>query len=294
MTFPSNLDRDAFAGTAELYAIYRPPYPSPMLEDLLARAAVGSRVLLDLATGPGRLALALADRFERITAVDLEPEMIAVGQATAKRLRIDNVAFELGRAEDLLVDPESVDLITIGEAFHRLEQTVVAQNALRWLRPGGCLATLGTDGRFIGDEPWEVRLRETRGRWLVHLFPGGQGRSLPEAALDEQGRESVLRAAGFVDIEERRYAERRELTVEEIVGYLESTSVCSGRLLGDQLGRFEAEVRRAVAPSPGTLLTETIHWGYTLARKPEPSGVTTEHPGLEPPDVPLANSRSVM
>src|SRR5262245_44082685 len=81
---PVNLRPDAFAGAAEAYARYRPPYPRQMLDALLAEAGLGGGgVLLDLATGPGRIALDLAGNFDRVVAVDVEPEMIAVAASAA-------------------------------------------------------------------------------------------------------------------------------------------------------------------------------------------------------------------
>src|SRR5512144_2037025 len=159
---PINLRPDAFSGTADAYARFRPPYPPILLDDLLERAAVGTGVLVDLATGPGRIALDLAARFARVVAIDLEPDMIEVGRRRAAERGIANVEWHVGRAEDLDVAPSSVDLVTIGEAFHRLEQSVIAAKAFGWLRPGGCLATLGTEGRFSGDAEWHVRIRIVR------------------------------------------------------------------------------------------------------------------------------------
>jgi len=266
---PANLGPGAFAGAAEAYARFRPPYPPALLADLLARAGVGGGgALLDLATGPGRIALDLARSFDRVVAVDIEPEMIAVAAREAERRGIDNVAWHVGRAEDFEAPAGSFDLVTIGEAFHRLEPRIVAANALRWLRPGGCLATLGTDNRFSGDEAWEVTLREVRDRWLKRAFPDGWGTVLPGGALDDDDREAVLRAAGFVDVEGRGVDDRRTLTFEEILGYLASTSVCSRGVLGASFDEWASELRDALGDEPGETFDENIRWGYTLARKP--------------------------
>jgi protein-L-isoaspartate O-methyltransferase len=268
MTIPANLRPGAFAGAAEAYATFRPPYPPALLSDLLARAHVGRDALLDLATGPGRIALDLAPHFEEVVALDLEPDMIAVGIREAARRGIGNVEWRIGRAEDFDAPPASFDLITIGEAFHRLEPHLVAQQAMGWLRPGGCLATLGTDNRFSGDEPWEVALREVRDRWLPRAFPDGWGTVLPGGALDRADRWAVFGAAGFVDIEEHELEERRTLRFEQIAGYLASTSVCSRTALVGSFEAWEADLRAALDDDGDARFDETIRWGYTLARKP--------------------------
>jgi SAM-dependent methyltransferase len=265
---PANLRPGAFAGAAEAYARYRPPYPPQMLDDLLERAAVGRETLLDLATGPGRIARDLAPRFTRVVAVDLEPDMIAVAQRMAAIHEIGNVTWHIGRAEAFEAQPDSFDLVTIGEAFHRLEADVVARNVFRWLRPGGCLATLGTDNRFSGDEPWEVAYRVVRDRWIARSFPDGFGLVLPGGALDQADREAAMRAAGFVGVEGRDFEQTLELSFDEIAGYLASTSSCSRKAIGPDFDVWVDELRAALGADDSTRFTEHVRWGYTLARKP--------------------------
>src|SRR5258706_10790753 len=149
MTTPPNLLPDAFAGAAVAYARYRPPYPEALLSDLLSRVASHGG-LLDLACGPGRVALDLAGAFDTVWAVDLEPEMIEIGQQEAARRGVNNVTWGVGPAEELAAPPAAFGLITIGEAFHRLDQAVIARKALGWLKPGGCIATLGGEGVLAG------------------------------------------------------------------------------------------------------------------------------------------------
>ena len=139
---------DAFAGTAEYYARYRVPYPKTLLDDVRKQAKVtGSGRLLDLACGPGRVALPLSPYFGEAWAVDQEPEMIEVGRAAARRLGVTNLRWTVGRAEDVAAAPGSFELITVGEAFHRLDQPLIAKRALARLAPGCCLVTMGRRAR---------------------------------------------------------------------------------------------------------------------------------------------------
>lgn len=265
---PSNFRPDAFAGTAELYAAFRPPYPPALLADLVARAGPPRRMLVDLATGPGRVALDLAPRFERVIAIDQEPEMIAVATRRAEELGVGNVTWRTGRAEDLEMAPGSVDLVTIGEAFHRLDQARITGRIFDWLRPAGCLVTMGTDGRFSGERPWESALREVRDRWVRRAFGDDWGFVLPGQVAGPEAHRAAIRAGGFPAVEDHELEEDRELTFEEIVGYLASTSVCSRRALGPDFPAWETDLRAALRPVAGSTFTETIRWGYTLARKP--------------------------
>src|SRR5690349_5857717 len=98
---PPNLRPDAFVGAAADYARYRLPYPEALLQSFLTRATLPARgaKLIDLACGPGRVALAIADRFSEILAVDLEPEMIEAGGLEAARRGVNHIRWSVGRAE---------------------------------------------------------------------------------------------------------------------------------------------------------------------------------------------------
>lgn len=132
-----NYPADLFAGTAQYYARYRLPYPQALIDDLQRRAGItGSGLLFDLACGPGRVTLPMAPFFREVWAIDLEPGMIEVGQEEAKQRGATNIRWMVGRAEDVEVPLNSFELITIGEAFHRLDQRRITKRALEWLSPG--------------------------------------------------------------------------------------------------------------------------------------------------------------
>ena len=268
MDLPPNFRADAFAGTAEAYSRFRSPYPPAMLDDLLARATVRGGALLDLATGPGRIALDLAPRFERVVGVDLDPGMIEAARTAAARRGISNATWQVGRAEDFDAPDESFDLITIGEAFHRLRQSVVLSLAFRLLRPGGCIATLGLEGRFDGSTAWETTLREVVDVYRTRAFPDGWADGLPGEVQGMEARHAAMRAAGFVDLEEPVFDIEHEWTFDEIAGYLETTSTCSRHALGTHFEPCINELRARLTGDGSTVFSQTIRWGYTLARKP--------------------------
>src|SRR6185437_8944493 len=242
-----NLDARAFAGTAEAYLRFRPPYPPAMLAEILERAETpaGARVL-DLACGPGRVALALADRAKTIEAVDLEPDMIAVGRAEAARRDIGNIAWSLGRAEDHQAAPASLDLITIGDAFHRLDQARIAALAIGWLRPGGALAILGCPTRLMeGGEPWQDAVRNVVVEHTRAAFPNGWAPS----ATGETGvapGEAALRAAGFACVQSHTVPTPVTWTVASICGFLATTSVAGPRIIGPDRAAFDAAIAEAL------------------------------------------------
>ena len=265
-----NVGPDAFVGTAAYYARYRVPYPQELLQDLVRRANItGQGRLLDLASGPGRVALAISSSFRDVWAVDREPEMLEVGKAEAKRRGVSNVTWTLERAEDLQAPAESFELITIGEAIHRLDQRLIAERSLRWLKSGGCLAVIGCSDILSGREDWQRVAVSVAERWTRHAFPAGWAASSAGANRGTNNVIQVLTAAGFESVESYAFVEPYDWTVDSIVGYLHSTSVCSRRILAGNLAAFDSELRCELHALNSTgIFHERIRFGYTLGRKP--------------------------
>ncbi len=255
---------DAFAGTAEFYLRFRVPYPEELLLDLGARVGgAGERRLLDLACGPGRVVLAMAGWFREAWAVDLEPEMVEAGRREAARRGVSNVWWSVGRAEDLVAPPASFGLVTIGDAFHRLDRPRIARQALRWLTPGGAIATLGSDGFLTGQEPWQRLVADFVQAWAGTPAAG------PRPASGPEHDEAVLAEAGFAGVASHAFTVPYVWTVDSIVGYLYSTSVCSRRILGEKAGAFESALASVLfAHDAGGRFPERMRFGYTFGRKP--------------------------
>jgi ubiquinone/menaquinone biosynthesis C-methylase UbiE len=261
---------DAFAGTASYYLRYRVPYPKALLQNLVERAGVtGQGQLLDLACGPGRVALGLVSSFREVWAIDLEPEMIEVGQKAAAQQGVHTITWMIGKAEDMQAAPASFELITIGEAFHRLDQLLVAKQALEWLLPGCCLASLGSYGVMEGKQPWQRMVAEIARHWTSRARPSGDGSAPPTPGSGPEHYELVLREAGFEDVASETFVEEHTWTIETIIGNLYSTSFCSKNVLGDSSEAFEADLSAALlAHDPSGTYREAMGFGYTIGRKP--------------------------
>lgn len=264
---PANIGPGAFAGTAEDYARYRPAYPAELLDALLSRTPGRTR-LIDLACGPGRIALDLAGPFESVLAVDSEPEMVAVGARLAAKQAITNVIWLCFRAEDLTLPDASVDVVTVGEAFHRLDQALVLESSMRWLRPGGVIASMGSTGILQGQEPWQTAVSQLAREWTRDIFPQGWATSRPGAAAGPEAEATAMRHAGFRDVESRTFFVERIWTVDEIAGYLRTTSVCSRRVLGTRHAAFESALRDALLDmNPDGRFFERLEFGFTAGTR---------------------------
>ena len=97
-----------------------------------------SHRVLDVATGPGFLALLFAERVSQVVGVDLTPAMVEKAKATGRSKGLTNVEFRLGDAENLPFDDNSFDITSCGSAFHHFPnpEKVLAE-MIRVSCPGG-------------------------------------------------------------------------------------------------------------------------------------------------------------
>lgn len=262
--------RGLFKGTAQFYARYRLPYPPEYLDNLRLRACItGGGRLLDLGCGPGRVTLPMSPFFREVWAVDLEPEMIEVGRKEAAKRGITNVRWIVGPAEEVKAAMDTFELITIGEAFHRLDRQTIAERGLTWLRPGCCLITMGCFGIATGSEPWQGLLRAAVNKWGKRISEVRATIPQAEAPRGSERDEEVLTGAGYEDVESYDFRYPYMWTVESIIGNLYSTSNYSKRVLGNWAEQFEADVTRVLLDYDSSgHYPETVRFGYTVARKP--------------------------
>jgi ubiquinone/menaquinone biosynthesis C-methylase UbiE len=112
------------------------PRPDRVLEKLeLDKAAE----VVDLCCGDGLFTIPLARMVRHVTAIDLDPEMLAVARGHAVAEGITNCTFTVGDAYDLVelvLDP--ADVVLLANTFHGVpEQTRLARAVAAILRPGG-------------------------------------------------------------------------------------------------------------------------------------------------------------
>ena len=136
-----------FGRTAADYAAHRAAYPERLYDRLAAAGIVprpGGNAAVDLATGTGMIARALARRGWLVTALDIAPAMIETAAALAKA---EGVAIDarVAPAEDTGCADKRYDLVTAFCCWHWFNHTRSAKEVNRILKSGGRLVVGALD-----------------------------------------------------------------------------------------------------------------------------------------------------
>lgn len=140
----------------------RPPYPGELYRFLLQLPPSRGRAL-DLGCGPGKIALALADSFEQVDAIDPSAAMIEAGIRTDNGAH-PNVEWLVANAEDAVLSGP-YDLVTAGASIHWMRHDIVFPKLVAAMPTDGVLAIVSGDdasglcgwssGQSSGSDGWK-------------------------------------------------------------------------------------------------------------------------------------------
>lgn len=226
-----------FGRGADDYVAARPSYPSAVFDLLADELGLGPETdVLDLAAGTGKLTEDLVARGARVVAV----EPVAAMRERLVALLPDIDARD-GTAEALPLDDASVDLVTVGQAFHWFDAPTALAEIRRVLRPGGGLAMIWN----VRDETvdWVRELGEIKDE-----VDGGP----PYRHHRDADWEGLVDADGGYDAyTEDWFPNWQDASVEIVVGRTASTSWISA-LPDDRREAVLDDVRALLARHPAT------------------------------------------
>ncbi|WP_235038826.1 class I SAM-dependent methyltransferase [Kibdelosporangium aridum] len=259
-------DPSLYSGSARYYPRGRMPYPTALADALTTELGLdGSGRLLDVGCGPGSLTLLLANRFEQAVGVDADPDMLTEASRLATETGIHNTQWRHMRAEDLPAGLGSFRLITFAQSFHWMDRPKVASIARSMLDAGGACAHVhatthqGVNGEeaLAHPRPPHSAITELVRSYLGPTRRAGQG-SLAQGTASGEGE--IYRAAGFTGPQQIEIPGRvLTRSTDEVVAAVFSLSSAAPHLFGDELGKFEAELRQLLhdtSPS-GTFSEQT-------------------------------------
>ena len=134
--------REEFTKQADAYAAAAVIASEERLARLVAAIAPRpSDRAVEVATGPGHVAMALAARCAEVTGLDLTDAPLKIAERTRNQRGLGNVSFRSGDAENLPFEEGEFDIAVCRFAFHHFEQPEkVLAEMRRVCRPGGTVA----------------------------------------------------------------------------------------------------------------------------------------------------------
>lgn len=192
---------------AERYAKSRPYFHPLVIERMrtVLDFAWPVRNAVDVACGTGQSAVALAELADSVIAVDLSPAMLAQAPEHPR------IRYVEASAEELPVESQSAQLMTVSLALHWLDRTRFLAEARRILQPGGALVIYGNDFHGRMQENPEFAIWYGKHYFARYPTPPRNKWPLPE---------EEAQVHGFTFAAQESYTNTRSFSPEELAQYL--------------------------------------------------------------------------
>lgn len=232
---------DLFKGTAAYYSKYRPMYPPTLIRFLIEKFNLnGKGKMLDIGCGTGQLTVRFSDWFEKIVAIDTDPEMLLVAKRLCEELRVDNIEFFNASLKNYQNrNHESFTLVTIAKAFHWLDREETLKTLYELLPDQGGVAIIDQYSPNNELLPWQEKLNEVVRHWYGEERRAGNA-TYTHPTLSHQ---EVVLNSPFLLEEYQLPSYEHVWSIDSIIGNLYSTSYGTHRFLGEKKDQFEKHLR---------------------------------------------------
>lgn len=218
------LPRIDFGVAVADYTRHRQGPPHELFDRLARNFGVGAseQDIVDVGTGTGAVARALAARGARVIGIDPSPTMLAEAARLAADENLD-IAWRHARAEETGLPAASADALVVCQAWHWFDRARAAAEARRVLRPGGVIAILNFDWLPLPGSVVELTLA------IVDRHRAGAPPLFRDGELCHNGVYPYwaddLAAAGFTAIEHMGFDVAQRYTHEAWRGRMRSAAL---------------------------------------------------------------------
>jgi ubiquinone/menaquinone biosynthesis C-methylase UbiE len=234
-------DPTLFQGTARYYSAYRFPYPNELFQHIAQRFQLDKNSqVLDLGCGTGNLSIPLASYCQKVIGMDTDPEMIKEAKRLVSCTQIENIEWVLGSSWDISNEMGPFQATIIGEAFHWMDRENVLRSLYDVTVPYGGITIVSK--KQVGPSGYQEVVDQVIKQFLGEKRKAGKG----FYAHPSERYEEVLSRSEFSILNPWSFEYRVDRTIEDLIGFLYSTSYASKRLLGDEVESFEKELRHGL------------------------------------------------
>ena len=181
------LVRERFTRTAEVFGDYAVAHRVTGAERLARMVSAGPNDrAVDVACGPGTLALRFARHVRWVCALDLTPAILARARSNAIKDGLANLVCALGDAQALPFRDGSLDIAVTSYSLHHISDPAkVLREMARVVKPGGRVGVLDI---VVPEDP---KIRELNHR-IEYIRDNSHSRSLARSDFDR-----IFAAAGL-------------------------------------------------------------------------------------------------
>ncbi len=201
--------KDYFSQQTDNYVRYRPRYQQELVE-YLSSLVESHETAWDCGTGNGQIALDLVKYFAHVYASDASSGQIA------NAIRHERINYLVALAESTPFLSDSIDLITVAQAFHWFDADGFFTEAKRVLKPQGVLA-ISCYGLFDLPEASEA-LKSALKEFYEEIEPFWP----PERQLIRDEYKTIV--FPFEEIQTPAFFMTAEWEAEHLLGYLRTWS----------------------------------------------------------------------
>jgi SAM-dependent methyltransferase len=148
----------SFQDGGEHYERVRPGYPAESADWLIP---AGAKDAADIGAGTGKFTALLVERGLHTVAIDPSVDMLEQLRRT-----LPGVSAVVGTAEHTGLEPETLDLVTVAQAWHWCDPLLASTEIARILRPHGVLGLIWN--QLDTSVPWVHRLSRIMHAGDVH------------------------------------------------------------------------------------------------------------------------------
>ena len=212
------VESESFDSVAELYDIYRPGYPSDLIDDIISLTGIGPEgKLLEIGCGTGKATTLFAEHGFDIFCLEPGKNMIRVAADNLKSY--PRVTYFQSRFEDWENDQGLFDLVISAQAYHWVPEDVRYEKTASVLKQDGFLAAFWNmyprQGGEIGQELACAYSRHSPELSKPEINP---------APIIESRAESLIECTYFDDVIVKTYPWAGRYDTKEYLGLLNTYS----------------------------------------------------------------------
>lgn len=226
----------SFGGAVEEYERARPTYPAEAADWAVP---AGAKTVVDVGAGTGKFTRSLVAKGLEVFAV--EPDNIMRG-SLAKSL--PGVTALAGSAEHLPLADQSVDLVTVAQAWHWMDHEAAKTEFARVLRPGGSLALI-------------YNIRDERVDWVRKL-----GEIMMRSEAERMLENELTIGAPFGQTELAQFDWVTMTDLDALIGLVKSRSYVITATPSERERYFDG-IRNLVATDPELMMRDSFPLPYS-------------------------------